>query len=94
MTKTAKKVAGAFLRGEKCLVRNTGTNGTHLYLFGNLIASKTSQGLLITHAGWPTRTTKDRLNALPGVCITQKNWSWYLNGEPWDGSAKIVSQND
>ena len=31
-------------------------------------------------------TTKDKLNALPGVRIHQEDYQWYLNGKLWDGS--------
>jgi len=29
---------------------------------------------------------RERLNALNGVSIAQKNFVWYLNGKEWDGS--------
>jgi len=32
-----------------------------------------------------TRTTKERLNGLPGVRVHQKAGQWYLNGVAWDG---------
>lgn len=91
MRKVTEKVVGAFLKQRKCCIRNTKTDGTNLYLFGNLIARHTSEGLMITSAGWQSVTTKERLNALPGVSITQMNYKWFLNGEPWDGSATIIS---
>lgn len=36
--------------------------------------------------GFFTNTTKERLNALPGVNIVQKLGKWYLNGVLWDGT--------
>ena len=48
-------------------------------------------GLEITDAGLPTVTTKDRLNALPGVSINQKNGKWFLNGKLWDGKWTVVN---
>lgn len=56
-----------------------------MFLFGNLIAEKLNGELFITNAGWATPTTKERLNAIPGVSISQKNRVWYLNGKEWDG---------
>lgn len=64
-----------------------------LLLHGNMIAGMVTRrdgtpilaSLKITHAGWPTVTTKARLNALPGVSINQRKGEWYLNGEKWDG---------
>lgn len=47
--------------------------------------------LWITSAGWPTNTTKERLNALNGVNIYQKDFQWYLNGEAWNGTNKFIS---
>jgi hypothetical protein len=61
---------------------------TVMSLFGNIIAYRYNdpeRTISITDAGWQTNTTKERLNAIPGVSIYQKNWEWYLNGEKWDG---------
>ena len=49
----------------------------NMYLFDNKIARYVSDELgritlQITNAGWPTVTTKDRLNALPNILIYQK----------------------
>lgn len=65
-----------------------------LIVHGNEIAfiSLVDSTLHITNAGWPTQLTRNRLNALPGVSITQRNFKWYLNGEPWDGSWTQVAQ--
>lgn len=51
-----------------------------LKLHGNTIARRffQSRKLEITDAGWPTRTTRERLNGLPGVCVFQKNHTQYL----------------
>ena len=63
-------------------------NVTLLKLHGNIIAYRYNdpkRTLSITNAGWFSNTTKERLNALPNVHITQKNWVWYLNGKEWNG---------
>jgi hypothetical protein len=63
-------------------------NVTVMKLYGNAIAYRFNdpeRTLTITNRGWFTNTTKERLNAIPGVRIHQKNWQWYLNGEQWDG---------
>jgi len=66
-----------------------------LCLHDNIIAqfhwSHDEEYLIINHAGWPTVTTKSRLNALPGVDIVQRRGVWYLNGEEWDGDWIIVN---
>ena len=66
-------------------------NVTKLKLHGNTIATIDELGVLsISNAGWQSNTTKERLNGLPGVHVQQKNWSWYLNGNVWDGTWKRV----
>lgn len=40
----------------------------------------------IRNAGWWTNTTKERLNGLSNVQISQRNYRWYLNGQIWDGN--------
>lgn len=56
-----------------------------LTLHGNTIAKQVDGILSITSAGWPTNTTKERLNSLPGVRIHQAKGVWYLNDMFWDG---------
>ena len=58
---------------------------------GNTIAIKEGQSLKITNCGWFSNTTKERLNALNGVSLYQKNFIWYLNGKEWDG--KLIEVN-
>ena len=65
---------------------------TRLYLFDNLIAEKVfeSMEINITSAGYNTRTTRERLNGLPGVSVTSKQGQMYLNGKEWDGSWQTI----
>ena len=63
-------------------------NVTIMKLHGNEIAYKyhdPKRTISITHCGWPTRTTKDRLNSIDGVDIHQEKGQWFLNGKEWDG---------
>ncbi len=63
-----------------------------LKLHGNTIATIDELGVLsVSNAGWSSNTTKERLNGIPGVRVNQKNWTWYLNGQEWDGSWKRIS---
>ena len=63
-----------------------------LKLHGNVIATIDELGVLtVSNAGWPTNTTKERLNGIPGVSVHQRNWNWFLNGVEWDGSWKRIS---
>lgn len=64
---------------------------TKLKYQGNTIAIKSLnkhtsiERLFITNCGWFSNTTKERLNALQGVNIVQRNFVWYLNGKEWNG---------
>ena len=63
-------------------------NVTIMKLHGNCIAylyNDPQRTLSITNCNWQTKLTKERLNALEGVSIYQKNFVWYLNGKEWNG---------
>jgi hypothetical protein len=87
----------AFLNGTPFKKSNTqveiGIGGTvFLSYHGNIIAYKemNSSKFIITNCGWFSNTTKERLNGLPNVRINQKDFNWFLNGQPWDGSQTLV----
>ena len=57
----------------------------NMYLHGNRIASFTKNHITLSHAGWYTRTTKDRLNLALELAnmlnvIYQHKWQWYISG--------------
>lgn len=92
MRKITKESVDAFMNAQPFkkdnMVIEVQPNVTIMYLFGNIIAYKYNdpeKTISITNAGWQSNTTKERLNAIPGVRINQKNWEWYLNGNKWDG---------
>lgn len=92
MRKVTQNAVNAFMKGQTFKSSNTEVevlpNVTVLKLHGNAIAylyNDPKRTLSITSAGWQTATTKERLNAIPGVNIHQKNRQWYLNGAQWDG---------
>lgn len=63
-------------------------NVTILKLFGNPIAyqyNDPEKTLSITSCGWKSNTTKERLNGIPNVSISQSKGIWFLNGTEWDG---------
>lgn len=75
----------AFLIRQSYVERNTTcSDGDSLSLFGNVIAKWINDDIWITCAGWPTRTTKDRLNKL-GAKISHKKRILYKNNIEWDG---------
>ena len=70
---------------------NTTTDGQSLFLHGNMIARWINgSDLEVTNAGWPTTTTRERLNGLPNVSVHQAKGVQYLNGAERDGSWKRV----
>ena len=86
MRKVTNQILSAFYTNESKTVQNTKTDGKAIYLHGNKIAEKRHDGIYISNAGWQSNTTKERLNALQGVSIYQKDFVWYLNGKAWDGN--------
>ena len=76
MRKISRLAARAFIEGRSFTKDNTSVRIEHrarednhpnrrLYLHGNLIAEyANAKGLRITLAGWPTPTTRERLNTL------------------------------
>jgi len=92
MRKITKESVNAFLNSKKFNKSNMSVrvlpNVTTLEYQGNEIAylyNDPDKTLSITNCGWFTMTTKERLNALPGVSLYQKKGLWYLNGSEWDG---------
>jgi len=86
MRKVTQEIVWAFRNRRKLTVGNTHTDGRSIFLHGNEIAKWDNDGdLLITNAGWSSNTTKERLNGLPSVSISQRDYVWYLNGMKWDG---------
>jgi hypothetical protein len=92
MRKITKKITEAFVNRNHAKSGNDYTDGHTLYLHGNKIAEWRDNQLWITHAGWPSNTTKERLNGLPGVSIYQKAGQWYLNGKEWLGGWTCVER--
>ena len=83
--KTSRKAADLFLTRKAGKVSSNtyvdvnDEGVSTLYLHHSPIALYDGQRLRINNHGYTTHTTKERLNALPGVNIYQKNWTWYLN---------------
>ena len=65
MRKVTKKIATAFTQGEPAASGNTTTDGNAVWLHGNRIAQREEDGSVwVTLAGWPTVTTRERVNGL------------------------------
>lgn len=70
MRKLEREVIGAFLERRSRKVGNTSTDGHVLYLHGNPIARRILTGFQVSLAGWPTATTRSRINALSRMAGT------------------------
>ena len=82
----------AFMNAESFKQSNTVVevlpNVTILKLFDNAIAYRYNdpeRTLSITNCGWDSNATKERLNGIPGVNISQRIGKWFLNEKEWDG---------
>ena len=66
-----------------------------VFLHGNKIAEVGDNFLRLFDGGWQTNTTKSRLNAilqehgLPGECVFQKNWTWFLRSK-WGTEFSVI----
>ena len=94
MRKISEDSAKALLNGKTFKRDNTEVSisdnreVSYLYLFGNLIAQHNfiNGSVSINNCGYPTVTTKDRLNAVIYYCddnhnfshIFQKNYEWFI----------------
>lgn len=86
MRKSHKEVIAAFIDRKAKKSGNVSTDGLTVLLFGNPIAKREGERLLVSSAGWETRTTAAVLNCLPGVCINSKQGRFLFNGQKWENS--------
>ena len=95
MRKIEKEVIGAFVDGKTKTMGNTAsalnpkTRNLDLLLHGNRIAVMSNRDgvkkLWVSNAGWPTRTTQSRLNAL--LTLAKVPARVYTRGKDYDGEA-------
>jgi hypothetical protein len=85
MRKITKEAVEAFLKGCNFKSDNTEVNVTRhnvgYYLHDNLIALKSGDKIEVSLAGWNTKTTRERLNGIPGVSIHTVKGVPILNGQ-------------
>lgn len=94
MRQITRKIAEAFHNRQALKIDNTHTDGTSLWLLGNMIAQWGLRGLYISTAGYNTPTTRERLNGLLGVGINSSRGKLLLNGHPWDGGWVNVDEHN
>jgi hypothetical protein len=98
MRTITQKAVNALLNAQKFKLSNTEVkvldNVSILLYQNNPIAylyNDPERTLSIQNCGWFSNTTKERLNGLPNVKISQKNFVWYLNGKEWNGNLIDIS---
>jgi hypothetical protein len=66
MRQVTKEIIKSWARGESRTIGNTSTDGDTIWLHGNSIVWKTNDldVIALTLAGWPTVTTRERLNGV------------------------------
>jgi hypothetical protein len=86
MRKITKEAVHAFMENLPYKNSNTEVNPTNgntgLFLHENMIAFKIGDKIEITLAGWNTKTTRERLNGIPGVSVYTRKGIPFLNGNP------------
>lgn len=95
MRQIEKDIVGAFIRGEDARKDNTESAGGTLYLHGNAIAKHFDGIILVSNAGWETRTTQSRLNAvlqLAGKEARVYTEDWVMHIER-NGNAEVMFAN-
>lgn len=98
MRKITQLAVASFMNAQKFKLSNTEVqvleNVTILLYQNNPIAYRYNdpkRTISIQNCGWFSNTTKERLNGLPNVKISQKNFVWFLNGKEWNG--KLIDIN-
>ena len=84
MRKVTEQVMTAFIKGDSKSVGNTMTDGRIVWLHGNEIACRHDDGTIwVSLAGWPTVTTRERLNGLATLLNStmhfyQRDWETFV----------------
>ena len=96
MRKVSRVVAESFLAGQSKSIGNTSTDGKTLQLHGNTIATRIDSNTIeLTLAGWPTVTTRERLNAICELAASirpfcQSSGLQWVNGLPIHPSSSVL----
>lgn len=72
MRKITQRIAKAFHAQEHLCIDNTLTDGKSVWLFGNKIIERRSDGIYFSLAGWNTLTTRERINGVLGNKVIYK----------------------
>lgn len=85
MRKISQEAINAFMNYQKFSKSNTTViyynKNACLYLHGNLIAVRNRIGrIFFSLAGYPSNTTRERLNAIPNLSVKQIQGNQFANG--------------
>jgi len=79
MRQVSKKISAAFMQRKSAKCGNTRTDGNTIWLHDNPIARwNDDDSFEVTLAGWPTVTTRERLNSLPAVRVHQHKHEQFI----------------
>ena len=84
MRKITQRIKDAFEAGHSLTVGNTRTDGESVWLYGNKIVKTFHGEVFATLAGWPTPTTRERVNGITGIGFHQEDFMPKVNGRPVD----------
>lgn len=82
MRTITRKIATAFNAHKPLKIANTETDGQAVWLHGNKIVERRTDGVYATLAGWNTPTTKERVNGITGAGFHTVKREARLNGQP------------
>ena len=97
MRKVTEQIGNALANSQEKRVGNTVTDGNTVWLHGNEIVRRNSSGKFsVTMAGWPTPTTRERINGIMQVLgidfhIFQHNYEQYA---VYNGSKHLLDSSD
>lgn len=71
MRDVTAKIVGAWIGGKALKVGNTRTDGKNIYLHGNLIARRMTDGKVqVSNGGYGSLTTRERLNGIAAATLS------------------------
>lgn len=86
MRRVSETIARAFAEGRPASSGNTTTDGSVVLLHGNRIAWRSDGVIWASLCGWPTPTTRERINAVSLACRRAET------GQEWPAGCKAVYQ--
>jgi hypothetical protein len=92
MSKISERAAKAFISGAYFQEGETLVNSDgEMWLYKTMIAENNHNGTIqVRTLGHNTKTTFERLNAIPGVEVHMTKGKLFLNGREWSGDTRYV----